>query len=186
MAKKFTVEVGKFTVALGRPNFQEPDVRIPLVQSTLIGRADSAEEEIYCSGPDEVWPKRASYNGRKLIVPVYEHKLTQSISRIQGELRLGPRVAEAIQSSADISGFHYFHLSDNSQTALWLPVEPTIDGILDTVQKVGQTLSLLSGNSPSIDSYLLLGGEPTPDFDGLTKRFPYAFGSYYVKVRREL
>ena len=185
MAKKFTVEVGKFTVARGRPNFQEPDVRIPLVQSTLIGRA-SGEEKLYCSGQDEAWPKRASYDGVKLIVPFFENSPTQKISRMHGELRFGPRVAEAVQSSADRFGFHYFHLSDRGQTALWLPVEPTVDGIIDTVQERGQTLSLLSGNSPSIDSYLLLGGEPTPDFDGLTKRFPYAFGSYYVKVRREL
>ena len=172
MSKIYTVETGLFSIENGRPKFKEADLRVPLVSTTLIGRAANALEDALCEGGTLIqattefvkYTGRPSYNGTKIIMPGSEHL---DISREHGRLDLAnPRVNP-----------FYTHLSTKERpTTLWMPN----DGVVKEVYYPGELIDLLLGADNIADRYLLLGGSKNVSLDA-----KYIHPSYYVLIRKQ-
>lgn len=167
-----------FTLAKDVPDFGEPILRIPLVHNTLIGRAESHEEQELCKGdilgeidqPDlgggVTFGERTSYNGRKVIIPD-GMSADIGVSRKHGELRLDEQIR-----------FYYMHLSESGAgTYLWIPEK----GFVAEAHERGEVINLdFQRGEPQASRYLLLGGHK--DSPTLEDRIPWS--SYYILIRR--
>ena len=181
---KYDIDVGTFFARGDSLNFNEPTLRIPLVNDTIIGRASGEEQDI-CDGGIKrrmgeheniacgimQFIERPSYNGKKIIIPNDPNELNIWISRKHGELKIN-------EGNLDI---YYKHLSkSNMLTAIWAPSQ----GIIEDMESNGQLVNLHFSDSkePETKRYLLLGGKEKTQ--NLEERFPYY--SFYVLIRREM
>lgn len=199
----FTVEIGRFGIKF-RSNdvvIGPSELKLPLVQNTLVGLAETGTEQGYCDGSaiashnieattggDVFYVPRASYDGKKIILPLDTQSLSAEwIGTKHGELR----------RSDDGESFVYFHQSEKgNKTHLWFPGKGT-----DKKAKNRGDVILLRFNDEVKELYLLLGGTDLSDPEEVRqyvalgtsarelKRFPlyYTFPmwSFYVKVARE-
>ena len=181
---KYDIDVGTFFARGDSLNFNEPTLRIPLVNDTIIGRASGEEQDI-CDGGIKrrigeheniacgimQFIERPSYNGKKIIIPNDPNELNIWISRKHGELKIN-------EGNLDI---YYKHLSkSNMLTAIWAPSQ----GIIEDMESNRQLANLHFSDSkePETKRYLLLGGKEKTQ--NLEERFPYY--SFYVLIRRKL
>lgn len=181
---KYNIDVGTFYAKEGQLNFNEPTLRIPLVNDTIIGRA-SEEEQDLCDGGIKrrigehqnifggiiQFIERPNYNGKKIIIPNDPNGFSMWISRKHCELKIN-------EGSLDI---YYTHLSkSNMLTAIWASNQ----GIIEDMESSRQLANLHFSDSkePETKRYLLLGGKEKTQ--NLEERFPHY--SFYVLIRRNM
>jgi hypothetical protein len=177
MEIEYGLSAGCFKIESDKITFDQPDVTIPLVQSTSFGRQANENEAVFCDGStkkDLVLEKgrsinkydgfrfhpRPSYNGRKIIFP---YTTIYQVSRSHGEI--------TITSPMQVG---YLHKSDKP-TVLWSPNR----GVVSRVNRPGDTIDNIfdAACTPPQESYLLLSGHPTGEFQG---QFPDKH--FYVKI----
>lgn len=91
----YSVEAGIFIFGDGNLVFEKPDLKIPLVDYTLVGRSKYPREDMFCTGGtidniegDNIlpmcasFPERAAYDGSKIIFPT--SRFVKRISRDHG------------------------------------------------------------------------------------------------------
>lgn len=173
----YTLDVGVFNVENGAPQFENPDLRLPLNRNMLIGRAASEEENSLCTGgaldcinterlagQAYFQPRPAYSTTGKLIIPDDDHGLTAWISRCHGEL------------VRDGAGFLYVHTSSsNMNTRLWVPEK----GIVCTVRTEGENIRPDFEGKETRPAYLLLGGYNDDQPDRAFTHF-----SYYLALHK--
>ncbi|MBI2133971.1 hypothetical protein HYU11_04785 [Candidatus Woesearchaeota archaeon] len=158
----FSIFFGRFFVTGNNVQISPPVLQVPLINSIMIGRADS-EKEVGLTEIVKGSVYTPNYNGEKIIVPHVQGNLP--ISRSHGELVRRP------DGTVD-----YVHLSQSgSKTVIWSPN----NGIEDVIDQIGKVVKLKISEGSS--SYLLVGGAISAINGSLARLFVKP--SYYIQIK---